>query len=133
MPRPPLRPDDPDYSILSLFPVVAGRDKDLVDNAMETYRNLLEMPQLGLDDVDGGNIDQLRQIALTRNIHTPLTQTMLQDPGFGVGEVEDQLINYQAFDKAYRAKLREELERRNYTCITKEGGKSRLGKSKFKY
>jgi len=122
MPRPPLGPDDPDFSILSLFPSIAGRDKDLVDNAMGTYRNLLGMPEIGLDS------DELRQIALTRNIQTPLTQTMLQDPGFGVGTVDVQLRNYEAFDKAYRAKLRQELERRNYTYITKSGSKGRFGK-----
>jgi len=94
---------------------------------MDTYENLLNMSEIGLDS------DELREIALTRNIQIPLTQTMLQDPGFGVGTVEEQLRNYEAFDVAYRSKLRQELERRNYTCITKNGGKGRLGKSRFKY
>lgn len=116
MPRPPLRPDDPDYSILSLFPPISGRGKDLVDNAMETYRNLLNMSGIGLDSAVGDDgVEELHKIALTRNIHTPLTQTMLQDEGFNVGTVDEQLKNYEAFDKSYRAKLRQELERRNYT------------------
>jgi hypothetical protein len=72
-----------------------------LDRATETFRNLIEHVRPGIS-----GSPEITEI-LTKNLETPITQTLLEQ--IGIGTVSEQMTRYQAFDARYRAAVAEEL------------------------
>lgn len=77
-----------------------GRGRQILDEARQTYQNLIRSVKVGASEPEVME-------TLTRNLETPISQPLLEE--IGIGTVEQQMSRYKAFDTAYRRAVADEL------------------------